>query len=190
LFLLKTTVKQTGQFQIGAAAFFESSDPAIFTSTGIEPTRGSVLAAFKGNSTKPVGAFYFDSSDSRDKQSVEHFILRHKYSFVTKLTSDNQDEMFTSPTRPLIVLAAMKVSGRNDNELKVDLKKYETIARAWVKGGRPFVQPVHFVWVDADKQRKWLKSTYGSVGVYATLGPLTDFFPQHELEKIASGRRY
>jgi hypothetical protein len=142
----------------GGLPFYESSDPAIFLSAKIESNKGSVLAVFKDHMAKPSATFYFDETNpSVDK--INNFILTHKFPLITELTPDNQAELFNLPTRALVVLAALKTS--NKKELEADLKYFTKVSRAWLKGGRPFSQPVHFVWTDAAKQKKWLKHTYG-----------------------------
>lgn len=153
-------LKKTSMFRAGGVSFYQSSDPDIFASTKIESTKGSVLAVFNDHMEKPASILYFDE-DHPTEEKIDTFIMSHKYPLVTELTPDNHDELFNSPTRALILLAALQPASRNQKEFDADLAYFTKVARAWQKGGRPFSQPVHFVWTDASKQTKWLKHTYG-----------------------------
>lgn len=100
------------------------------------------------------------SSRSEAKTKMTAFYLSHKQPTVIELTSSNYKEIMKSPTRALIVLAALKKTGRSSSELEKDIQTLEVVARAWRKGGRNFSQPVWFVWVDGVKWRKWLRQSF------------------------------
>lgn len=92
-----------------------------------------------------------------------------------ELESANFDEVIHSPARPLVVLVALKKTGRSAGELEKEVEELRKIAKAWHKGGRPFQQPVWFAWIDGERDRKWLKQNYGCVGCTRTGRTLTNF---------------
>ena len=153
-------LKKTSTFRAGDVSFYQSSDPDIFSSSKIDSTKGSVLAAFKDHADKPASILYFNDGNPTTEK-IDTFIMSHKYPLVNELTPDNHEELFNTPTRALIVLAALNPASKNRKEFDSDLAYFTKVARAWQKGGRPFSQPVHFVWTDASRQSKWLKHTYG-----------------------------
>lgn len=92
-----------------------------------------------------------------------------------ELESANFDEVIHSPARSLVVLVALKKTGRAAGELEKEVEELRKIAKAWYKGGRPFKQPVWFAWIDGERHRKWLKQNYGCVGLRRSKYAMADF---------------
>lgn len=154
-FELQAKLKDSIPPELADIPFYESHDPAIFDSSRIKPSSGSTLFVFKDNMTVPLSTLDFPASS----HELKTFLLSHKHAIVTQLDSENFDEIMKSPTRALVVLVALKTD--KENVLKQEVEKLKMISRAWMRGGRGFVQPVWFVWVDGVKYAKWLKQSYG-----------------------------
>lgn len=153
----KTSVKDAITSLASPVAVYETHDPDMFKGARIDAQHGTVLAAFKDNSTRPVDSLTLTSTSST-KPSISAFIEGNRHPLLLELTTKNYDAIFKSSTRPLIVLAALKKSSRG---FDADLARFRDIARAWYKGGRKFKQPVWFVWADGTKWKKWFGQTYG-----------------------------
>ncbi len=158
---IQSALKDVMQSTLNPVPVYTSRDPDLFAAAGIKSLRGSALICYKDHLSNPVAALSLPSSGSETKSKLAAFYQSHKQPTVTELTTSNYEEIMKSPTRALIVLAALKRTGKGTSELEKDIEKLETVARAWRKGGRGFVQPVWFVWVDGIKWRKWLRQSLG-----------------------------
>lgn len=157
--LLQRTLKEAVPPELAGIPFFESYDPEILlpAQIDVQESHPSVLLCYKDNQTTPVASLPLPASAS----DITTFLLSHKWPTIIELNPDTYLELTKSPTRALLLLTALKKTGRPQAELQVELEKLKTISRAWRKGGRKFVQPVWFVWVDSVKNGKWLKQDYG-----------------------------
>lgn len=169
----------------------------------VDDTRGSVLLAFKGNMTRPVASLYFGSTPTSNSHSapnvaeINNFIMAHKFPIINELTPANYQELYSLPSRPLLVLAALDpatisppLEARSQRHPKSSryvpgesgpLEYYRRVAEAWTKKPRGFQQPVHFVWTDGIAREQWLKQNYGSVH---------KFFRTQRLQLIGTIRLY
>lgn len=141
------------------SAFYETHDPEIVDAASAEEVRGSVLAVFKDGASRPTARLGLPASP----EQISSFIQAHRHPTVFELDASNFDEIMHSPMRPLVVLVALKKSGRPSQELEKEVEELRKIAKAWYKGGRHFQQPVWFVWIDGDRYKKFLKQNYGYV---------------------------
>ncbi len=140
---------------------YSTRDPDVFAATGIDPIQGPVLACFKDHSARAVASLVLrDKTEAQAVQAMESFYIQHRQPTIAELTQQNYDAVMRSPTRALIVLAALD---KGSKSVAQELGEFATVARAWQKGGRSFQQPVWFVWVDSNKWKKWLRRSFGWV---------------------------
>lgn len=133
---------------------YTSSDPYLYANLSIKPpVPTSLLLAFSRPSTHPLATLSFPL-DSPDKLSK--FIDLHRYPTMVQLSNTNYDSIMKSPERAIVVLAAL----HGGEEGVKERAEFERIGRAWKKGGRPFDQPVWFVWVDGNMWSRWLRQAY------------------------------
>lgn len=76
---------------------------------------------------------------------------------LVQLSVSNYAEIMKSPTKAVIVLAAVH-GGETGRKERVE---FEKISRAWKRGGRRFDQPVWFVWIDGERWASWMNQAYG-----------------------------
>jgi hypothetical protein len=157
VFHAQSTVKAAAAPYLITSSFYETHDPEIVDAANAHDAHGSVLAVFKDGSTLPTARLQLPASSER----ITSFILAQRHPTVIGLESSNFDEVIHSPSRALVVLVALKKTGRPAGELEKEVEELWKIAKAWYKGGRPFQQPVWFAWIDGDRHRKWLKQNYG-----------------------------
>ncbi|KAI5451445.1 hypothetical protein NCC49_001751 [Naganishia albida] len=151
------TVKTAAGPYLVTSSFYETHDPEIIDAANPHDAHGSVLAVFKDGSTLPTARLQLPVS----AEQITSFILAQRHPTVIELDSSNFDEVIHSPTRALVVLVALKKTGRAAGELEKEVEELRKTAKAWYKGGRPFQQPVWFAWIDGERHRKWLKQNYG-----------------------------
>lgn len=152
-------VKSAAGPYLVTSAFYETHDPEIVEAASAEDAHGSVLAVFKDGSSHPTARLHLPASSDE----ISSFILAQRHPTVIELESSNFDEVIHSPSRALVVLVALKKTGRPSGELEKEVEELRKIAKAWYKGGRHFQQPVWFAWIDGERHKKWLKQNYGCV---------------------------
>ncbi|KAL7419881.1 hypothetical protein Q5752_005797 [Cryptotrichosporon argae] len=139
---------------VGAVPAFTSSDPLLYAKLSVaNPPPTSILLAFSSHSPKPIASLSLPA----DETSLRRFIDLHRFPTLTHLSGKNYVDIMKSDTRALVVLGALH-SGPEGEQERFALEK---IARAWKRGGRPFAQPVWFVWVEGEKWKGWLRQSYG-----------------------------
>ncbi|KAJ9121734.1 hypothetical protein QFC22_002355 [Naganishia vaughanmartiniae] len=139
------------------SAFYETHDPEIIDAATVDDLHGTVLAVFKDGTSQPTARLSLPASS----EEINSFILAQRFPTVIELDSVNFDEVLQSPARALVVLVALKKSGRSTGELEKEVEELRKIAKAWYRGGRKFEQPVWFAWIDGERYKKWLKQNYG-----------------------------
>ena len=139
---------------LGQVPAYTSVDPLLYSNLSIaKPPPTSVLLAFSSHSRTPVGSLSFPT----EKDRLQRFVKVHRYPTMVQLTSSNYNEFMKSDSRAIVVLGAV----HQGEEGVKEKEKFELIAKAWKRGGRGFVQPVWFVWVDGQRWSGWLKQSYG-----------------------------
>ncbi|OCF32348.1 protein disulfide-isomerase domain [Kwoniella heveanensis BCC8398] len=155
-----TTVAETQSVKtaleplLGAVPAYTSADPDLYKRLSIaNPAPTSVLLAFSSYSARPVGSLSFPAS----QDNLNRFVNLHRFPTLVELSGSNYNAIMKSPTRAVVVLGAIHKGDEGEKEKE----RLAEVARAWKRGGRPFSQPVWFVWVDGEKWAKWLKQQYG-----------------------------
>ncbi|WWC59892.1 protein disulfide-isomerase domain [Kwoniella dejecticola CBS 10117] len=147
------SVKKALEPLLGSVPAYTSSDAQLYQQLSIaNPPPTSVLFAFSSYSSRPVGSLAFPAS----QDSLNKFIQLHRFPTLLELTGSNYNAVMNSNSRAIVVLGAL----HKGEEGKKDRDQLEEVAKAWKKGGRPFAQPVWFVWVDGEKWSGWLKQQY------------------------------
>ena len=132
---------------------YTSADPLLYANLSIaHPPPTSALLAFSSYSPHPVSTLAFPASSDQ----LNKFVNLHRFPTLVKLTASNYNDVMKSPTRALVVLAALS----KGNE-EAEHEKFKSIARAWKRGGRDFSQPVWFVYIEGAKWGGWLRQSYG-----------------------------
>lgn len=133
---------------------FTSADPLLYANLSIaNPVPTSLLLAFSSYTNVPLGSLAFPTST----EALQKFVKVHRYPTLTKLHSGNYNRIMKADSKPIIVLGAL----HKGEEGKKDRMAFNSVAKAWKRGGRDFEQPVWFVWVEGDKWASWLKQSYG-----------------------------
>ncbi|OCF58204.1 protein disulfide-isomerase domain [Kwoniella mangroviensis CBS 10435] len=147
------SVKSALEPLLGAVPAYTSSDPQFYQQLSVaNPPPTSVLFAFSSFSSRPVGSLSFPASED----SLKRFIQSHRFPTLVELTGSNYNAIMNSDTRAIVVLGALHKADEGQKEKE----KLAEVAKAWKRGGRPFSQPVWFVWVDGEKWSGWLKQQY------------------------------
>ncbi|WVW79859.1 protein disulfide-isomerase domain [Kwoniella bestiolae CBS 10118] len=147
------SVKTALEPLLGSVPAYTSSDPQFYQQLSVaNPPPTSVLFAFSSYSSRPVGSLAFLASED----SLKRFIQLHRFPTLIELTGSNYNAIMNSDTRSMVVLGAL----HKGDEGQKEKEKLREVAKAWKRGGRPFAQPVWFVWVDGEKWSGWLKQQY------------------------------
>ncbi|KAJ9096608.1 hypothetical protein QFC19_007141 [Naganishia cerealis] len=152
-----SSVKNAAAPYLVTSAFYETHDPEITDMANDDEFHGSILAVFKDGASRPTARLSLPASP----EQISSFVLAQRNPTVFELDSGNFDDIMQSPTRPLVVLVALKKSGRAQGDLEKETGELHKIAKAWYRGGRTFEQPVWFAWIDGERYKKWLKQNYG-----------------------------
>ncbi|KAK4688153.1 protein disulfide-isomerase, partial [Tremellales sp. Uapishka_1] len=148
------SVKTALEPLLNAVPSYMSSDPAFYSNLSVSnPPPTSLLLAFSSSSQRPIASLPFPTSP----ESITKFLNHHRFPTVVHLTSANYHELMKSPTRAIVVLGAIHKGEEGEKEKEI----FRQVARAWKRGGREFVQPVWFAWVEGDKWQGWLRQSYG-----------------------------
>jgi hypothetical protein len=126
----------------------------LYTNLSIaNPPPTSALLAFSSFSARPVASLSFPTTQDR----LTRFAKFHRFPTLLKLTPNNFNEIMKSDMRAVVVLAALN----KGQEGKKEYDQFQSVAKAWRRGGRDFSQPVWFAYVEAEKWAGWLKQSYG-----------------------------
>jgi hypothetical protein len=147
-------VKKALEPILGVVPAYTSADQAFYSKFSIaNPPPTSVLLAFSNSESKPVGSLPFPVN----QKDLERFIQVHRHPTVTHLTSGNYNEVMKTDSRAIVVLAALHKGDDGEKERQ----KLMSVAKAWKRGGRGFVQPVLFAWIEGERWSSWLRQSYG-----------------------------
>lgn len=133
---------------------YTSSDPLLYANLSISnPPPTSVLLAFSAPAYRPVASLPFPA----DQETLSRFVNLHMHPTLIQLSVSNYAEIMKSPTKAVVVLAAVHGGEKG----KKEREDFEKVARAWKRGGRRFDQPVWFVWIDGERWASWMSQAYG-----------------------------
>lgn len=132
---------------------YQSSDPALFTDLGIDPTGDSLLLVFKDHHPEPAEIFRLP--DTTTLLPLERWMTMNRFPSALELTSTNFQEIMRASWSPIIVLAPVERADSAETE--------KTLAEAnklWKSSDTR--HPALFVWMDLDRWESWLKKMYGA----------------------------
>ena len=156
-------VKEASKVLLGTPRIYSSSDSQLLTRLGLSADLDAgVLVAVKEGEANAVKHLASDTSSTGvdKKANVETWLLKNKFPHVAQLTTDNFISIMKNPTQPFIVLAALSAE---EDTLQGNIALLKSAAKSWEQkeGSDKRDRGAVFVWMDADKWGKWLKSQYG-----------------------------
>lgn len=172
---LQALVRSVVTPHLASVSAYTSSDPQFYTELAMEDPPTSSLLVFSSHARQPVASLSFPASYDK----LARFVDTHRFPTLVQLTAANHRELFESPSKATVVLAALHSGEQGEAEHK----KLLEVARSWHHGERDLGQPVWFAWAEGDKWAKWLRKSYGiKPGMYpavvvvepavCTLGPV------------------
>lgn len=139
---------------LGVVPAYTSADPYFYANLSIaNPPPTSVLLAFSNSKRKAVGSLQFPTK----QKELDRFISVHRHPTLTHLSSGNYNEVMKADSRAIVVLAALHKGEEGEKERE----RLMSVAKAWKRGGRGFVQPVFFAWIEGERWASWLRQSYG-----------------------------
>ncbi|KAH9843500.1 thioredoxin-domain-containing protein [Rhodofomes roseus] len=147
-------VVEAAQALFGSPPVFTSASPQLFEHFNVQ-SDSAVVLALKDHDAIPAAVYRLPATRSaNDKDALVNWLLKNRLPTSMELDSDTFQDVMNAPHKPLVVLAAAPAA-----ELQATAAEVQRIARQWrnAKSGAG----VTFVWMDAGKWGKWLKSMYG-----------------------------
>ncbi|TDL14658.1 thioredoxin-domain-containing protein [Rickenella mellea] len=131
------------------------------------PPNAPILLAIKDSSPHEYTAYrsFTSSPSAQDKNTrldgLKDWLSRNRLPTSVELTQENFQQVMNAPHAPLVVLSAVDPSSTHSISSSVTSVGRSWRARRPVRESGPVEKDVIFVWMDADKWGKWLKSMYG-----------------------------
>ncbi|KAG8820676.1 hypothetical protein FRC19_008676 [Serendipita sp. 401] len=176
-------ISKAAQPLLGNPPIFGSTSKQLYSQYEIASTTSvPVLLAIKAHSPDHYAAkleLAGTIAANENADLLENWLQRNRFPLLGKLGMDNFYSVMKNPTKPFVVLAAIDPGPSAESEseeqatatnldrlsanAKSQLRKFESIARAWADGRetKDKARETVFVWMDGRKWGKWLKNMYG-----------------------------
>lgn len=157
-------MEQASRVLLGTPLILQSSDEKLYSKYSIPAGSGPILLTIKDHSSSKA-SFKLPIDALASQQVIQTYLERNKFPTLTELSMDNYVSVMKNPSNPLVVLAGLDAGGEDGPApvtLEGQVKKLREISLAWANGGesKDKEREVVFVWMDAVRWGKWLKSMY------------------------------
>ncbi|KAG8935469.1 hypothetical protein FRC02_008020 [Tulasnella sp. 418] len=171
---------------MGDPPIYRSLDPALWQRYHLDMSvDGPTILAIKGGEV----ARSFAVTQTTSANVISKWLEVHRLPIADELTSDNFQAIMKSDTGSYVVLVAIDRETRGDDLFQNDFSKLKDMATLWSKDAKQVHgRPVQFVWMDAGKWSKWLKSMYGIKSPKAPAVVITDHQNLVYYDTDASGK--
>jgi hypothetical protein len=160
--LLPTIVKAARPL-LGSPPVYTSSSQQFFDHFSLPPTSSPFLIALKDHEeATPTDIL---SVSAQNETALTKWMIDRRLPSALELSDSSFQEVMKAPNNPLVVLVAIP-GVANFAEREFLIGETRSIAMRWRELAlqRGTSQQAVFVWMDAERWAKWLKSMYGIKG--------------------------